>query len=178
VTESPSPATTEELLSRMVTEEVEPGVYRVDNDGIRPLSRPMSTRREAGDIHKGMEGKVVAGLDGSVWWFSQDGFFRLGDPDVHAWPDGRQDTFQYGMTTDLEVGPDGTVWLARGSEWAYGGQISSFVREAWSVHQGLSGSQTVLGVEILPDGDVWAAWVTRFGDAGWEPLWPTSTARR
>ena len=35
VTTSPSPMTTDELLSGMVTEEVEPGVLRVVNDGVR-----------------------------------------------------------------------------------------------------------------------------------------------
>ena len=39
LTESPSPMTTEELLSGMVTEEVEPGVFRVVHDGVRDLTR-------------------------------------------------------------------------------------------------------------------------------------------
>ena len=38
VTASPSPMTTDELLAGMVTEEVEPGVYRVVNDGVRDLT--------------------------------------------------------------------------------------------------------------------------------------------
>ena len=37
MTESPEPMTTEELLSGMVTEEIEPGVYKVINDGVRDL---------------------------------------------------------------------------------------------------------------------------------------------
>ncbi len=37
MTASPSPMTTDELLSGMVTEEVEPGVLRIVNDGYRDL---------------------------------------------------------------------------------------------------------------------------------------------
>jgi hypothetical protein len=40
VTESPPPTTTEDLLSGMVAEEVEPGVHRIVNDGVRDLAQP------------------------------------------------------------------------------------------------------------------------------------------
>jgi hypothetical protein len=185
---SPSPTTTRSLLSGMVTEEVEPGVYRVDSDGIRPLSRPMGTARPDYDIHRGMEGSVAAGLDGSVWWFDQAGFFRLGDPVVHTWPNGGVDTFGYRpgfrpdlLQIDIEVGSDGTVWLAREvpgepEDGLPDGEISSFDGASWSVHQQLSDGH-IVGVEVLRDGDVWGAWsqersvtVARLGDAGWEPL--------
>ena len=35
------PTTTEELLAGMVTEEVEPGVFRVVNDGVRDPTHPV-----------------------------------------------------------------------------------------------------------------------------------------
>ena len=57
-----SPTTTEKLLSGMVTEEVEPGVYRVVNDGVRDLAL---TFEEGLDSLPGTN--VIAGLDGSVW---------------------------------------------------------------------------------------------------------------
>ena len=58
VTESPLPMTTEEMLSGIVTEEVEPGVYQVVNDGVRDLSSAPS---------KSDRFEVVAGHDGSIW---------------------------------------------------------------------------------------------------------------
>ena len=60
VTESPSPMTTQELLTGMVTEEVEPGVFRVDNDGVRDLA--------SADYEY-----VVVGQDGSIWLGSYTG---------------------------------------------------------------------------------------------------------
>ena len=87
VTESPSPTATEGLLSGMVTEEVEPGVYRVVNDGVR-------------DIASVRYGDVVAGHDGSIWLSgagSRQDIVRLGSPRDKAlkWPD---DTEAMGIT--------------------------------------------------------------------------------
>ena len=66
---TPSPMTTEELLSGMVTEEVEPGVYRVVNDGVR-------------DLTSAKNWDVVAGRDGGIWVVRRDRFFRLGSDAV------------------------------------------------------------------------------------------------
>ena len=60
VTASPSPMTTDELLSGMVTEEVEPGVFRVDHDGVRDLA--------SADYES-----VFVGQDGSIWLASRTG---------------------------------------------------------------------------------------------------------
>ena len=100
VTESPSPMTTDELLSGMVTEEVEPGVLRVVNDGVRDLSYPDS----------GYPGPWVdITPDGSVWLSGADGaMYRLGD----------EATFEAPRTTSwspyLDVAPDGSLWAIAG----------------------------------------------------------------
>ena len=73
MTESPSPMTTEELLSSMVTEEVEPGVFRVVDDGERDLSPA---------AHE----YVVVGQDGSIWLGSYAGdLSRLGAAETIGW---------------------------------------------------------------------------------------------
>ena len=59
VTASPSPTTTEDLLSGMVTEEVEPGVFRVVRDG---TSKDLVVR-----LPRRATPPRVAGQDGSVW---------------------------------------------------------------------------------------------------------------
>ena len=89
VTASASPMTTEELLSGMVTEEVEPGVYRVVNDGVRDLM---------------VADRIVVGDDGSVWATRDHegpygrGLFRLGDEIIDA-------PYQAWSVTN-----DGTLW--------------------------------------------------------------------
>jgi hypothetical protein len=83
VTTSPSPMTTDELLSGFVTEEVEPGVLRVVNDGVRDLTRSPDPERGQTEW-----GNIVAGLDGSVWVVLDDGFYRLGGVGTHEYPDG------------------------------------------------------------------------------------------
>ena len=79
VTESPSPTTTEELLSGMVTEETEPGVYRVMNDGVR-------------DLTPGSIEHLAVGTDGSVWAFGVDGFRRLGGEQPEEMEAGAEDS--------------------------------------------------------------------------------------
>ena len=122
---SPETTTRTDLLpgEDLVTEEVEPGVLRVVNDGIRDLARPVP------DYDYATWGfRVVAGLDGSVWMLGPEGrsrarfhgatappeqgdFFRLGYADTFSLIEGgAPDAFE-----DVEVGPDGTIW-ASGSE--------------------------------------------------------------
>ena len=79
VTESSSPVTTEELLSGMDTVEVEPGCYRVLNDGVRDLAISVV----------GPGYSVEVGPEGSVWLASEvggPGVFRLGDESRSAIP--------------------------------------------------------------------------------------------
>ena len=139
VTESPSPMTTEELLSGMVTEEVEPGVFRVVNDGYRDVSHP--------DEANWMDDAVIVGATGDVWritpprrlfklgqeseWDYDPGLVDIGQAKTDAGPDGRLWTLvsrglrvfeggtwnnpgEYGFNVDLEtlaVQDDGTVWF-------------------------------------------------------------------
>jgi len=141
VTESPSPMTTEELLSGMVTEEVEPGVYKVLNDGVRDL-QPFDTGNA---VHR----HVVAGQDGSVWWLAgSNHLLRLGvaetaDRQLEDW-----DSLE-----DLEIAYDGTVWAIAG----YPRALRSFDGETWTIHRAVDGSYERGNVEIAPDGVVWAA---------------------
>ena len=100
VTESPSPKTTEELLSGMITEEVEPGVLRVIDDEFR----------EPSDY----EG-ITIGTDDTVW--ISDAFgptFQLGaeqalDFAEIAERDGWQ-PYEVGAEVPLLAGSSGRFW--------------------------------------------------------------------
>jgi hypothetical protein len=154
VTESPSPMTTEELLSGMVTEEVEPGVYRVINDGVRDLASV-----EAADI--------VAGYDGGIWLLRGEGFLRLGSDGSYGWPllSGPQDHV-------FQVAPDGTMWIIPPAPPGYA--FTSSDGEEWTHQPCPEGCD---GITVAPDGTLWALWreggrstVGRLETTGWEPV--------
>ncbi len=137
VTASPSPMTTEELLSGMVTEEVEPGVLRVVHDGHRELSNE--------DL--GFPGSSVdVTPDGSVWVGGSDdmqSLFRLGDAstfdDVTEGPPYK------------EVGPDGSLWTI-GEKGIY-----RFAGQAWAEWMDWHDmGHAPAGLAIGPDGTAWA----------------------
>ena len=118
VTASPSPTMTEDLLSGMVTEEVEPGVYRVDGDGIRDLSVVGLPRQR----------DLTITPDGSVWIYSSSPAaaytdrtlweaptrIRLGDPTAYDPESYRAavgdipDGVRLGAPWDIDT--SGTVW--------------------------------------------------------------------
>jgi hypothetical protein len=104
VTESPSPMSSEELLSGMVTEEVEPGIYRVINDGVRDLM---------------VADRIVVGDDGSVWATRDHegpygrGLFRLGDEIIDA-------PYEAWSVTN-----DGTLWAE---------SLHTYDGERWTEH--------------------------------------------
>jgi hypothetical protein len=155
----------------MVAEEVEPGVFRVINDGVRDLASV-----DAVDL--------VAGYDGGIWLLQEDGFFRLGSNASHTWPVGRGPGDHV-----FEVAPDGTMWViprtvvgdlkaghtypdARRGE----GRRSSD-GEVWTVRSCPGGE--CRGVTLAPDGTLWANWpegdedhwrVGHLGPTGWQPL--------
>ena len=137
VTESPSPSAAGELLPGVALdlEAVEPGVFRVDGDGVRDLARANND-------------DIVAGPDGSVWLLRPERFFRLGSDEWHEWPTSRS------WDRDFEVAPEGTVWVHAGSA------IQSFDGQEWTTRQSTDG---VAGLEIAPDGTVWATWLSRSG---------------
>jgi len=183
VTESPSPMTTEELLSGMVTEEVEPGVLRVVNDGVRDLS---SSVEGCGPCFM-----VDVTPDGSVWLSGDTlrrDMFRLGEepvfedpaanppyrevaPDGSLWglgepPDDREGIFSFdgegwtvratatGYLTALAVGPDGTVWATSGPALLRLEDDGSLTTiEDWS--DVYDGDAYPAQLAVSPDGDVW-----------------------
>lgn len=156
----PSPVRLPALLEGMVTEEVEPGVLHVVNDGIRDLS---ST--DAVD--------VVAGYDGGISLLRQlptQGFLRLGSDGTHAWPMNGSNL----ESQVLQVAPDGTLWIIpTGSSfstsvfstaisgvtgsWVWRGEgLRSTDGEAWSI-QPCPGDYC-RGATVAPDGTLWASW--------------------
>jgi hypothetical protein len=140
----------------LVTEEVEPGVYRVVSDGVRDLSRPSA----GGDRYLGgiLDTNIVAGLDGSIWLFDQDEFYRLGEAGPHLWPEAPE--ARRAADADLEVGPDGTVWLA--APWH--ARLLSYDGQSWTTQREVADDSRswFRNVEVQRDGTVWAAWFTLF----------------
>jgi hypothetical protein len=168
-----SPTTTEELLSGMVTEEIEPGVYRIINDGVRDLAPP-----EVGDWG------VAVNVDGagSVWRIQDGRYFRLGGEG--EWPIGDETDLGRGLAiadgrlvaaSDLSTllpGPSPTTMEDLGSD-----SVSAFGAQAdgtlWVLGEGGSlvrvppgGVAEVLdwkdvydglvgGLAVTPDGDAW-----------------------
>jgi hypothetical protein len=133
----------------LVTEEVEPGAYRVLSDGVRALESEPSIDR-VGDMRLiGTHHNIAAGLDGSVWLFGPEAFYRIGEADRFDWPEADDDP-QSAMD-DIEVGPDGIIWrvpiLDRGP-------LMSFEQGSWTPRR-----DRAVGVEVQSDGTVWAAWL-------------------
>ncbi|MGD8485851.1 MAG: hypothetical protein PVH07_04350, partial [Chloroflexota bacterium] len=175
VTESPSPMTTDDILPgiALTVEEVEPGVYRVFDDGARDLATV-----EAMDI--------VAGYDGSIWLLREDDFLRLGGDGSHAWPDVPfADPDASRVDHILEVAPDGTMWVIQ--RWANSRHLDprrapglrSTDGEEWTVEPCPGGRQypECRGFSVAPDGRVWVSWhedggwrLGHLGPTGWQPL--------
>ena len=150
VTESPSPMTAEELLSGMVTEEVEPGVLRVINDGVRDLSYPLGGWGYSGFL-------VDVTPDGSVWMSVDEGhhgLFGLGEKPAF------EDPFDH--LRHRVVAPDGSLWaLGIGgvpddrSDFYESSGIFSFDGEGWTLRATTKGDPHTLAVG--PGGTVWVA---------------------
>ena len=137
VTESPSPMTTQELLSGMVTEEVETGVFRVDHDGVRDLS-------PAGNHYLDVD------QDGGIWLASYSGnLSKLGVAGTYSWQLSQDEYLK-----DLEVAPDGKVWaVVLGED---GSTLRSLDGQAWTTHAAVDTAGFFGDVEIAPDGVIWA----------------------
>jgi len=153
---SPEAATTQqtEVITRsdllqgvdLVTEEVELGVFRVVNDGVRELTWPADRK----DLYLNgvLDRSIAAGPDGSVWLFWPNESFRLGQPGSTRW--GR-DPLPWG-TEDIEIAPDGTVLRVR-SGLRYLDQ-----NDQWqSAYEG-----SFLDIEAAPDGTLWGVWPNRY----------------
>jgi hypothetical protein len=126
--------TTEELLSDMVTVEVEPGVFRIVHDGVR-------------DLTSADYGGVSAGQDGSIWLNHAGYPSRLGVAETHDWQLEEPDYLM-----DIEVAHDGTVWVVTGDEWS---PLRSFDGETWTTHRVMDERHVVDGVVFASDGVVW-----------------------
>jgi hypothetical protein len=155
---------TQESLSGLVTEEVEPGVLRIVDDGVREL-----TSVEVLDI--------VAGYDGGIYLLGTEGFFRLGSEGSHAWP-GESSAYEGRI---FEVAPDGAAWIVAplyplipGTR--SGTALRSADGDEWAAQP--CPTDSCVGVTVAPDGKVWASWadeggtwrVGHLGAVGWEPL--------
>jgi hypothetical protein len=165
VTESPSPATTDELLAGMVTEEVERGVYRVVHDGVLDLPGAQ---------------EVIAGLDGSVWVFGEQTPHQLGDEQVHNWSEEGPRPYD-----EVEVAPDGTLWVD-GTDWTEGPWegLGAFDGEEWvrRTPPNVPENHRPWGMKVALDGAIWVllnsqgAWVAdtailaRLQDDVWEVI--------
>jgi hypothetical protein len=157
------PTTTEELLSGMVTEEVEPGVYRVINDGVRDLTSKNNRH-------------IVAGHDDGIWLLRKNRFFRLGGADTHAWPSEGIPQSPGAVSPGFEVSPDGTIWVIDSDGRQGTGDLLSSEGDGWTAPQ--SPPRGFTAFEVAPDGTVWASWadgdarpqVGHLGPTGWQPL--------
>ncbi len=175
VTASPSPMTTDELLSGMVTEEVEPGVLRVANDGYRDIPAPGMPWRERQEFWY-RDHALVTGLDGSVWLLWPEGFYRLGGEE--SYPSLWGDEGKGGAIQDAEVALDGTLWVVSDVG------LFAFDGTEWSdqSNEGVS----IWGVDSAPDGTVWSVYprdvddqvIARFDGAEWTYTEVQGEARR
>jgi len=149
----PLPARLPALLEGMVTEEVEPGVLRIVNDGVRDLTYPRGP--DSGEY------TVDVTPDGSVWLSGDD--WRPAGLVRTLFALGQEPTFE--DRGNLEVAPDGSLWAIPGGYF-----ILSLDGEGWTVRAtqtdasgavGLDGrSDGSLNFETLaigPDGTVWVA---------------------
>ena len=165
---SPTTTATPDLLPGvdLITEEVEPGVYRVTGDG---------TANDLA-IHATVNGdvpvQVVAGQDGSLWVRDQPASHFLGG-EVPAEQDGDDRLLRLGtpgivdasgvndFRPDISVAPDGTLWaLGDRIGWpVYGNgsrQLLSLVDGEWTEHAAPQ-DRMLTGIETPADGSVWVS---------------------
>ena len=157
VTASPSPVTTEELLSGMVTEEVEPGVLRIRDDAVR---------------FPGVRGPAISPT-GRLWLFRGGSMFELGRADSEVPSHG----VEPGFWSDMAFTPDGVLW-AKQDAGQDEGTLASFDGEGWTEHPLPDGSP-IGAIEATTDGAVLVTehvedgpgpLVARLDDDGWTML--------
>jgi len=146
----PGPTTTDELLALAVTEEVEPGVFRVVNDGLGPLDYPVAWE---------VPYDIVAGHDGGIYVFEPGHYTRLGSGPYRGTHAGFDWDLEDGFPSDVGVAPDGTVWAVFGEH---------LYSTRWgSGHETRHLSTTGQGpIEVTSDGTVWAVWLDDPGARG------------
>ena len=177
--------TTEELLSDMVTEEVEPGVFRVVNDGVRDL---------AATDGPGFPSRFVdVAPDGGVWLSgeggSSDRLYRLGGDRSFGGPGDR-----WVPSRHRHFAPDGTLWVedeysihtfADGS-WDVRRLDGLFVHDlatrndggAWVLIEAEDGegeaSRSVLQLPAMPSTEEPGQWLDGWADLTDDNGWPES----
>ena len=158
-----SPSAITDLLSTLVTEEVEPGVYRVLDDG---AGHDLVAEPPAG---------VTVAPDDSIWLLraSQDpvvgtvldpnhgvdAVFELGEAGTDPFEPSSSDF------VDVAVDVDGAAWLGlepemRDGRWGFSspqGSLASVDGDTWATHTWPDGSADVGAIEATADGAVWVA---------------------
>jgi hypothetical protein len=176
VTGSPDPT---DLLPGvdLLTEEVEPGVYRVLSDG---------TDHDLAGIGRecfNSDGLAIA-PDGTVWLHTNPAsrdpgaseLIRLGDPDAHPMP--------WQGWWSLNLGPDGAPWADDGFGMIHrlGSEGWSKVTETGGMAIAADGTIDVVPSEVLERlreyrSDVWFDWNTAFVVAADGAVWAPLTIR-
>lgn len=136
----------------LATEEVEPGVLQVLNDGLRDLNvmlTPEPERRSSTEDARRAATNLIAGLDGSLWILGPDESYRVGHPESYPVTD---DTPSFPWQK-AEVDPDGRLWTsvdAADAERAELSTLRSFDGERWTTER-----QDVVAFALEQDGTVW-----------------------
>ncbi len=147
VTESPSLMTTDDLLSGMVTEEVEPGVFRIVNDGYRDLAHPEWALPAYSSL---LHDAVIVGGARAVWRVAPHRpLLRLGEAEEWSYD---PDLLESGQVA--AAGPDGRLWTVSSE-----GRLRVFDSGSWTDEHGIASD--VGAVAVGGDGTVWA-----LGDRG------------
>lgn len=134
----------------MTLRQVEPNVVRVLDDGAGHDLTDPNTFEDLKPVSL-----LAAGDDGSVWMTSSGGFIKIGTPgEVHD-PLG---TF----LAQMEVGPDGALWIADVYQGTtrpqrVEGVIGRWHEDAWSIHQ-LPSEARVVWLDAREDGGLDFAW--------------------
>jgi hypothetical protein len=169
-TVSPSATTTADLLAGMHTEEVEPGVLRVVNDGYRDLTLLPGTW--------GQHGGVTIGSEGAVWIHTASGhYFRVGEEQSRVLPREFLSTDNSPQSTfgadALQAGPGGQLW-ARDARL---GRVTTWIGDEWIERADLA----VEAMAVDDHNEAWAAnrWGLLHADAEDETLiaWPDASPR-
>jgi hypothetical protein len=153
---SPAPdrSTRDDILPGVpiVTEEVEPGVFRVLSDGVRDLDWP-------GDYPRPFHTHVIAGPSGTVLLDGLEGWHQLGRGDVPEMV-GRDDpTF----------GPDGSIWRIAEAENTRAGILERYEGESWTAVR-----KRAWAFAVAADGTIWVIW-ERPSTAGCDEVGPRGT---